>query len=75
MGTRIRALREARELTQTDLAVAVGVTKTAVSAWETGHAVNIRLQTFLRVLEVLGVSKPEDLIWGRDRKGRISNAD
>jgi putative transcriptional regulator len=64
MGTRIRALREAKALTQTDLAIAVGVTKTAVSAWETGQALNIRLQTFLRVLNVLGVSKPEDLIWG-----------
>jgi transcriptional regulator with XRE-family HTH domain len=67
MGTRIRTLREARGLTQTDLAMAVGVTKAAVSAWETGYSANIKLKTFLRVLEVLGVSKPESLIRGMGR--------
>jgi transcriptional regulator with XRE-family HTH domain len=67
MGTRIRTLREAKGLTQAQLAEKVGVTKGAVSAWETGYAKNLRLQTFLRLLDVLGVSKPEYLIWGTDR--------
>jgi transcriptional regulator with XRE-family HTH domain len=67
MGTRIRTLREAKGLTQQQLADELGVTKGAVSAWETGYAENIRLQTFLKLLDVLGVKKPEYLIWGADR--------
>lgn len=53
-------------LTQTDLAEAVGVTKTAVSAWETGYAENIRLHTFGMLCKVLAVNY-EYLIWGADR--------
>jgi transcriptional regulator with XRE-family HTH domain len=64
MGARIRALREAKNLTQADLAMAAGVTKAAISAWETGYSANIKLATLLRVLDVLGASKVEDLIYG-----------
>jgi DNA-binding transcriptional regulator YiaG len=66
LGTRIRTLREAGGLTQTDLAVAIGVTEAAVAAWETGHSLNLKLQTFLRILDVLGVAEPEYLIGGTD---------
>ena len=66
LGTRIRTLREAGGLTQTDLALAVGVTQAAVSSWETGNPLNLKLQTFLRILDALGVAEPEYLIRGTD---------
>ena len=46
LGTRIRTLREAGGLTQTDLAGAIGVTQAALSAWEAGNSLNLKLQTF-----------------------------
>ena len=66
LGTRIRTLREAGGLTQMDLATAIGVTQAAVSAWETGNSSNLKLRTFLRILDVLGVVEPEYLIRGTD---------
>jgi DNA-binding transcriptional regulator YiaG len=66
LGTRIRTLREAGGLTQMDLALAIGVTQAAVSAWEAGNSLNLKLQTFLRILDVLGVAEPEYLIRGTD---------
>ena len=49
-----------------DLAMAIGVTEAAVSAWETGNSLDLRLQTFLRILDALGVTEPEYLIRGTD---------
>jgi transcriptional regulator with XRE-family HTH domain len=66
LGTRIRTLRQAGGLTQMDLAMAIGVTEAAVSAWETGNSLDLRLQTFLRILDALGVAEPEYLIRGTD---------
>jgi len=39
LGDKIRALRESQNLTQEDLASAMGVTDGAISAWESGRAV------------------------------------
>src|SRR5687767_9386413 len=66
MGDRIKQLRVARGMTQEQLAKACGVTKSAVSQWENGGTINIRLQPFLRALEALGTDAPY-LIWGKDR--------
>lgn len=66
MGDRIRMLREAKRYTQTELGREVGVTKSAVSQWENGQTANIKLQTFLRLLDVLG-TKYEYLIYGAAR--------
>ena len=49
-----------------DLATAIGVTEAAVSAWETGNSLDLKLQTFLRILDALGVAEPEYLIRGTD---------
>ena len=49
-----------------DLALAIGVTEAAVSEWETGNSLNLKLQTFLHILDVLGVAEPEYLIRGTD---------
>jgi len=66
MGDRIRILRQARGLTQQQLANDVGVSKSAVSQWEDGSVANIKLQTFLRLLDVLKTDA-EYLIFGPDR--------
>jgi DNA-binding transcriptional regulator YiaG len=68
MGDRIRQLRKARNLTQEEFAKSVGVTKSAVSQWEDGSTKNLKLDTFLRVLETLGTDA-EFLIFGPDRGG------
>jgi transcriptional regulator with XRE-family HTH domain len=72
MGERIRQLREARGLTQTQLGEATGVTKSAVSQWEGGATSNIKLQAFMVLCEVLNTD-PAYLIWGPER-GRPGTA-
>ena len=67
MGDRIKALRQARRLTQQQLADACGATKSAVSQWEDGSTSNIKLQLFMRLCDVLGTD-PHYLIWGPDRE-------
>lgn len=66
MGDRIKQLREARGLTQQQLGSQVGVTKSAVSQWEDGSTKNLKLETFLRTVDVLHTDA-EYLIWGPDR--------
>lgn len=53
MGARIRQLRESRGLTCEQFGEKVGVSKAAVSFWENGQTVDLKLKTFERVLEVL----------------------
>lgn len=69
MGDRIRLLRKAKGMTLQDLAQAVGVTKAAVWQWERGATANIKLVTFLRLVEVLGTS-PDYLVHGPDERVR-----
>lgn len=66
MADRIKQLRVARGFTQETFGKAVGVTKSAVSQWEDGSTKNIKLSTFLRVLEVLHTDA-NYLIWGDAR--------
>jgi transcriptional regulator with XRE-family HTH domain len=66
MGDRIRQLRAARNLTQEQLAKLAGVTKSAVSQWENGSTKDLKLKTFLLVLEALSTDA-NYLIWGADR--------
>ncbi|MGC8470474.1 MAG: helix-turn-helix domain-containing protein [Acetobacteraceae bacterium] len=54
-GARIRAARERRGLTQSGLAEALGVSRSAVAQWETERAGQIRAH-LARLAEVLGVS-------------------
>jgi DNA-binding transcriptional regulator YiaG len=65
MGTRIRRLREARNLTQDQLAKRCGVARSAVHQWETGESENIKLQPWLRLLRTLEVSA-HYLVFGRE---------
>ncbi len=55
VGTRIRAARLARGMTQAMLAEAVGVTRSAVAQWETDRAGQVR-GNLTRIASVLGVS-------------------
>jgi len=68
MGDRIKRLRVARGYTQEAFGQLVGVTKSAVSQWEDGSSKNVKLETFVRVLEVLHTDA-NYLIWGDSRTG------
>lgn len=69
MGQRIRTLREAQGMTQATLAKAVGVSRGAVAQWELGIVANIRLQSFLKLCEVLRTD-PQYLLFGSGRHPR-----
>jgi transcriptional regulator with XRE-family HTH domain len=66
MGDRIKTLREARDLTQDKLGAAVGVTKGAVSQWENSGVADIKLKTFLKLVEVLRTDF-QYLVFGAER--------
>lgn len=56
MGERIKFHREAKGLSQSDLAKICGVTKGAVSQWELGRSKNVKNAPWLKLVETLGVS-------------------
>ena len=59
MGRAIKALREARSLTQQDAAEALGVTRTAWQNYENGRAVILRTDVQRRLLKALGSDEDE----------------
>lgn len=66
LGQRIKRLRIARDMTQPELAAAVGVDHATISRWETGKT-EPRAGAMRRALaEALGVS-PTMLVTGRER--------
>jgi transcriptional regulator with XRE-family HTH domain len=62
MSDRIRTMRLAKSLTQTEVAVACGVTKQAVCNWERGYTENIRLIPFWYLLNLFGIPTDPDSI-------------
>jgi DNA-binding XRE family transcriptional regulator len=56
MGDRIRMLRHSKGWTQTQLGELVGVSKVAVYQWEVGTTSDIKLKTFVKLVEVLGTN-------------------
>lgn len=58
-GDRIRALRKERDLTQLQLAEYVGVSQTAVAAWETGKREVPKGDNLLKLAEALGFDAGE----------------
>ena len=66
IGTRIRAVRRERGLTQDELADRVGVSRSAVAQWETGRAGQVtgNLSRIAGVLEV----NVEYLMYGDDKR-------
>jgi DNA-binding XRE family transcriptional regulator len=67
MGDRIRTLRQARGLSQSQLAERVGVTAGAVSQWENGNTQNIKIPTYLKLCTELGTT-PHYLALGPNHK-------
>lgn len=65
MADRIKTLRLAHGMTQEQLGKRVGVSKVAVSLWESAQVENIKLATFLKLCEVLHTS-PHFLLFGPD---------
>ena len=53
--TNIRQLRKSAGLTQAELAVKVGVTKAAVSSWESGGTKDLKMQHLFDVARALNV--------------------
>ena len=64
MGKKLRELRDARGLTQREVANAVGVTEATVSRWESGHINNMRRDKIEGLAKVLHVSPL--VIMGKD---------
>jgi transcriptional regulator with XRE-family HTH domain len=73
MGSRIKNLRNAKGMTLKELGDAVGVTKGAVSQWESGGIANIKLPTVLLLCEALGTDLAY-LVYGPTRKPVSSSA-
>jgi transcriptional regulator with XRE-family HTH domain len=65
VGTRIRALRRARGLTQDELAAACDVSRSAVAQWETDRAGQLR-GNISRIADALGTSV-ENLLHGSNQ--------
>jgi transcriptional regulator with XRE-family HTH domain len=66
IGTRIRAARRDRNLTQDELAEIVGVSRSAVAQWETGRTGQIT-GNLTRIADALGVNV-EYLVHGEDKR-------
>lgn len=58
VGTNIKAAREARDMTQSDLGKEVGTDSTSVSRWERGRVV-----PNFKTLTAIGVAVGHDLAW------------
>lgn len=69
MGDRIRTLRQAKRLTQAELAVLCGVSAGAISQWELGIVTDIRIEAFIRLYKAVGTD-PEYLWYGPGKTGR-----
>ena len=65
IGARIREARQDQQLTQDQLAGAVGVSRSAVAQWETGRAGQVTAN-LTRIASVLGVGV-DYLIHGEDK--------
>ena len=55
LGRLIRRLRKLRGLTGEELGEIVGVTKSAVSRWESGEVGNIGLENLNKLVEAIGI--------------------
>jgi transcriptional regulator with XRE-family HTH domain len=67
-GDRIRTLRKERDLTQLQLAEYVGVTQTAVAAWESGKREVPKGDNLLKLAEALGFEAEELMATTRESR-------
>lgn len=75
IGGRLRAAREEAGLNQSELARAVGVTRGAVSQWESGTVDNLRNQHLFAVCEAVGVNPKWLALGAGDRHTRTVKKD
>jgi transcriptional regulator with XRE-family HTH domain len=68
LGTNVRRLRGARNLTQIELAEAVGIHRSTLIDIEAGRAKNLALATVNRLAGVLGVKAADLLAAPRRRR-------
>ena len=62
MGTRLRELRRKAQLTQDQLAIAVGLTRARITQWEGSSFYNTDLERLLKLLHVLKLNSIEELL-------------
>ena len=58
-GDYIRDLRTSRGMTQSDMAKAVGVSRVAVTKWESGNTGNLKLDNLLALCRLFGLTTDE----------------
>lgn len=71
IGDRIKHLRLAKGLSQSQLAKLVGLTKGAISQWEVGRTANLKNAPLMELCKIFGVSA-QYLVngAGRDARGK-----
>lgn len=69
LGSRLKKLREAKKLTQQQVADEIGVSRVAVTKWENGQTSNIKFENLLSLSELFEISV-EKLIRGDKRRGK-----
>jgi transcriptional regulator with XRE-family HTH domain len=70
MGSRIKFLRNSRDLTLDALGKIVGVSGQAVHQWESGSTANLKLENFLKFCAFFGV-EPYWLAFGDEWKEKL----
>ncbi|MBQ6163953.1 MAG: helix-turn-helix domain-containing protein [Clostridia bacterium] len=65
MGDRIKTLRLEHNMTQEQLGNVIGVQKSAIRKYESGHVENIKRSSIKKLAQVFGVS-PSYLMFGED---------
>ena|SRR5690554_5870144 len=66
MGKRIARLREAKGMTQAEMARRLGLSRASIHQWETDASPNIRPANLLALADLLGTD-PHYLVHGPDR--------
>ena len=62
LGQRIKRLRQAQNLSLTDLGKKVGISRVAVAKWESEMTANLKLENILRLCEIFGITADELLL-------------
>ena len=76
IGAKIRAARIAKNMTQEELGIILGVQRSAVAKYENGRVVNIKRSTLKKISDVLDIP-PFELIFNeeKDSKKSATNGD
>lgn len=72
VGSRIKAAREAKKMTQEELGLACGTTKQSIFKYETGVVTNIPLDKLEKIADVLDVSPAALMGWDDNRESTPS---